>query len=118
MEGGNTCGRPDAFMTKETQMQGLKLVKRKDKSKIEAFRPMPRFAGKQRIRRTPYYTQPITELTSGAGRLLTNCAHSSFALCNLGAEDIRRDSDRLATWVAALRAVDNDMMIYNGIDIW
>ena len=50
-------------------------------------------------------------LTSGAGRLLTNPAHSSFALCNLGADDIRRDTDRLAAWVVALRAANNDMTI-------
>ena len=50
-------------------------------------------------------------LTSGAGRLLTNPAHSSFALCNLGADDIRRDTDRLAAWVVALRAANNDMVM-------
>lgn len=36
-------------------------------------------------------------LTSSAGRLLTNFAHSSFALCSLGAVDMRRDKERLAT---------------------
>ncbi len=57
-----------------------------------------------------------TELTSGAGRLLTNCAHSSFALCNLGAVDIRRPSDRLATWVVPLRNAENDMVLVGWID--
>ena len=50
--------------------------------------------------------------------MLTNCAHSSFALCNLGAVDIRRDSDRLATWVVPLRNAENDMVLVSGLMIF
>lgn len=61
--------------------------------------------------------RPTAELTSGAGRLATNCAHSSFALCNLGDVDMRRVKDRLATWVVALRAAENDILLMDRLAI-
>ena len=49
-------------------------------------------------------------LTSGVGRLLANRAHSSLALCNLGAVDMRRDTTRLVARVVARPAAKNDMV--------
>jgi hypothetical protein len=57
----------------------------------------------------------VQVLTSIGGRLLTKPAHSSFALCNLGAVDIRRDIERLAAWVVALRAANNDMVVMSSL---
>ena len=42
--------------------------------------------------------------------MLANAAHSSFALCNLGAADMRRVKDRLTNWLVAFLAADNDMV--------